>query len=75
MPPLHSYTLAIYEGEPDEEGYWAEVLELPGCVAQGESLDELRQNAMDAITAWVSTKNDLGDDVGNRYVMTMTLPA
>lgn len=26
---------------------------LPGCVSQGESLDELRRNLMEAVEAWL----------------------
>ena len=44
-----TFTVAIYDAE--EGGYWAEVLELPGCASQGENLDELRANIIDAIGA------------------------
>jgi predicted RNase H-like HicB family nuclease len=34
----------------EEQGsYWAEVLELPGCFASGDSLDELREALDEAI--------------------------
>ena len=33
----------------EEGGYWAEVLELPGCVSQGETRGELRENVTEAI--------------------------
>jgi predicted RNase H-like HicB family nuclease len=55
MMAQQAYTIAIYEGESDEGGYWCEVLGLPGCVAQGETLDELRDNIPDAIQAWEET--------------------
>jgi predicted RNase H-like HicB family nuclease len=34
-----------------EEGgsYWAEVVELPGCFASGETLDELRSGLEEAV--------------------------
>jgi predicted RNase H-like HicB family nuclease len=35
----------------EEGGYWAEVLELPGCVSQGETKDELFHNIVEAIQA------------------------
>jgi len=44
-----TFTVLVYEAEEDEGGYWAEVPELPGCVSQGESLDELRANITEAI--------------------------
>jgi predicted RNase H-like HicB family nuclease len=42
------YTVLVYKAE-DEGGYWATVAELHGCFTQGESLDEIRENIVDAI--------------------------
>jgi predicted RNase H-like HicB family nuclease len=41
---------AVVHAEP-EGGYWAEVPDLPGCVTQGESLDELYDNLREAVAA------------------------
>lgn len=38
----------------EEGGYWAEVPALPGCVTQGESLDEIRAHLREAIELWLS---------------------
>ena len=39
---------------PSEEGgFWAEVPSLPGCVTQGESMEELRSNLQEAIELWL----------------------
>ncbi len=46
---VREYTLEIHEAE--EGGHWGEVRELPGCVSQGETLDELRRNVKEAIEA------------------------
>ena len=35
--------------EADEGGFWAEVPALPGCVTQGETLDELSHNLREVI--------------------------
>lgn len=43
------FTVSVYAAE--EGGYWAEVLELPGCATQGETIDELRDNLMEVIPA------------------------
>jgi predicted RNase H-like HicB family nuclease len=40
--------------EAEDGGYWAEVPALPGCVTQGESLDEIKANLRDAIELWLS---------------------
>jgi predicted RNase H-like HicB family nuclease len=41
--------------EAEEGGYWAEVPALPGCVSQGETMDELLANMREAIQAWLDT--------------------
>lgn len=33
----------------EKKGYWAECLEIPGSSTQGETLDELRKNASEAL--------------------------
>ena len=38
----------------EEGGYWAEVPALPGCVTQGETLDDVRANLREAIALWLS---------------------
>lgn len=39
--------------EAEEGGFWAEVPALPGCVTQGESMKEIRNNVNDAIEGWM----------------------
>ena len=43
--------------EAEEGGYWAEVPALPGCVSQGETMDELLANMREAIQAWLDTED------------------
>lgn len=47
------YTVLVFDAEPDEGGYWAKVAELPGCYTSGETLDEVRINAVEAIESWL----------------------
>lgn len=35
-------------------GYWAEVPSLPGCVAQAETLEVLRENVRSAVVDWMA---------------------
>lgn len=44
-----TFTVLVYAAE--EGGFWAEVPQLPGCVSQGETLDELDANICEAIDA------------------------
>lgn len=41
------YRLVVHDAE--EGGFWAKVRGMPGCVSQGETLDELEANITDAI--------------------------
>lgn len=38
----------------ENNGYWAEVPALKGCYTQGDSIEEVKENIKDAITAWLS---------------------
>ena len=55
------YTVLVFEAEPDEGGYWGQIVELPGCYTSGETLDEVRVNAIDAIESWLDA---FGGDEG-----------
>ena len=44
-------TFTVIVRSAPEGGYWAEVLELPGCASQGETKAELFENIIEAIGA------------------------
>jgi predicted RNase H-like HicB family nuclease len=46
-------TLKVLIHKAEEGGYWAEVPALPGCVSQGETMDDLRTNVREAIEGWL----------------------
>ena len=46
-------TLKVLIHSAEEGGYWAEVPALPGCVSQGETVNELRSNIREAIEGWL----------------------
>ncbi|MBI4491916.1 MAG: type II toxin-antitoxin system HicB family antitoxin [Chloroflexi bacterium] len=52
------YVLVIHRAE--EGGYWAEVPALPGCFAQGETLEELLEDARGAIEAHLEALREDG---------------
>lgn len=43
----------------EDNDYWAEVPALKGCYTQGDTIDEIKDNIKEAITAWLSV--DLSD--------------
>ena len=49
----NGYTVLVHDTEEDETGYWAQVVELPGCYAQGETLEEIKENAQEGIEGYL----------------------
>jgi predicted RNase H-like HicB family nuclease len=47
-------TLKAIIHEAEEGGYWAELPALPGCVTQGDTVEELTANLREAIAGWLS---------------------
>ena len=54
------YTYQV-EIEPDVEcgGYVAEVAGLPGCITDGDTLEDALENAKDAVVCWLEAHRDL----------------
>ena len=46
------YTILL-DPEPEEGGYSVTVPALPGCVTQGETIEEATEHAKEAIAGWV----------------------
>ena len=44
--------------QAEEGGYWAEVPALPGCITEGDTMEELESNLKDAIEGWLEVAND-----------------
>ncbi|MBR8829504.1 MAG: type II toxin-antitoxin system HicB family antitoxin [Gomphosphaeria aponina SAG 52.96 = DSM 107014] len=45
--------------EAEEGGYWAEVPGLPGCITEGDNMEELMVNLKDAIEGWLEVANEV----------------
>ena len=41
----------------EECGYWGEVPALPGCITEGDTMEELLANLQDAIEGWLDVAN------------------
>jgi predicted RNase H-like HicB family nuclease len=62
--------------EAEEGGFWAEVPALPGCVSQGDTMDELLANIGEAIQAWLEAEPPAekdGDRSGRGRVVELSL--
>ena len=49
-------TLKAIIHEAEEGGYWAEVPALPGCVTQGETIEDVTLSLREAIEGWLSVE-------------------
>ena len=59
---MTKYEVIIYWSKEDD-AYVAEVPQLAGCAAHGDSQEEALRNAQDAISLWIETANEFGDPV------------
>lgn len=59
---MYKYEIIIYWSREDE-AFIAEVPELPGCMAHGESSEDALKNAKEAIQLWIDTAKEFGDPV------------
>lgn len=56
---MSKYEIIIYWSE-DDECFIAEVPELPGCMAAGESYQQALSNTETIIQQWIETAKELG---------------
>ena len=59
---MHKYEIIIYWSTQDQV-IVAEVPELPGCMAHGDTHELALAHANDAIQLWIDTAREFGDPV------------
>ena len=57
---MDKYEIIIFWSDEDQ-AYVADVPELPGCMAHGDSHESALQNARSAIELWIETAKEFGD--------------
>jgi predicted RNase H-like HicB family nuclease len=62
MNEMHKYEIIIYWSEQDNL-YLAEVPELPGCMADGETPVDAAKNIEKIIGEWISVAKEIGRPV------------
>lgn len=49
---------------PDEDGgYWVEVPSLPGCISEGDTVEEALENIKDAIQGYIASLQKHGEPI------------
>ncbi len=59
---MYRYEVIIFWSEEDGV-FVADIPELPGCMAHGDSPEEALSNVSEAIELWIETANEFGDAV------------
>ena len=59
---MYKYEVIIYWSDGDQV-FIAELPELPGCMAHGESQELALKNAQEAIQLWIDTATEFGEPV------------
>ena len=59
---MHKYEIIIYWSAEDGV-FVAEVPELPGCVAHGDTQETALRNVNQAMDLWLSTAREFGDPI------------
>ncbi len=59
---MDKYEIILYWSEEDKV-FIAEVPELPGCMAHGDTQESALANAKEAIRLWIDTAREFGDPV------------
>jgi predicted RNase H-like HicB family nuclease len=59
---MNKYEVIIYWSAEDE-AFVAEVPELPGCAAHGQTHEAALASAQEAIRLWIDTSKEFGDPI------------
>ncbi len=58
------YTIEVVKDEGDEySGWFARVVELPGCMTQADTFEELSEMIRDAMVAWIESALEDGASI------------
>lgn len=55
---MKKFTAIVHRGEPDEGGFWATCLEIPGANGQGETKEECLADLKEAIQLLLETERE-----------------
>lgn len=70
---MTKYEVIIYWSQEDE-AFVAEVPQLAGCAAHGDSQEEALRNAQEAIQSWLATAKEFGDPIPEPISRRLVLP-
>jgi predicted RNase H-like HicB family nuclease len=66
-------TLKAIIHKTEEGGFWAEMPSLPGCLTQGETMNELKANLREAVELWLSVDDKVTESHPSDKVLELTV--
>jgi predicted RNase H-like HicB family nuclease len=73
---IHNFFTMIIKAivhNAEEGGFWAEVPALPGCLTQGETREEIRENLLEAIEVWFEAGEVAEGDEKESQIMELAI--
>jgi predicted RNase H-like HicB family nuclease len=58
VKPQVRFRAIVHRGEPDEGGFWATCLEVPGANGQGETREECLRNLADVVQLMLESERE-----------------
>jgi predicted RNase H-like HicB family nuclease len=55
--------VVVHKAAGPDIGYWAEVVGVPGCITEGDTMKELRKNLREALRGWLLASLSRGSHV------------
>ena len=59
---MYKYEIILYWSN-DDDAFVAEVPELPGCMAHGDTQESALKNVNQAMALWIETAKEFGDPI------------
>ena len=59
---MNKYEIIIFWSDEDD-AYIADIPQLPGCMAHGDTYESALANAREAIQHWIETAKEFGDPI------------
>lgn len=66
-------TIRAIVHKAEEGGFWAEVPALPGCATQGETMQELRANLLEAVELWLEAGSPQETENGEDQILELAI--
>jgi predicted RNase H-like HicB family nuclease len=68
-----SITRQVVIHSDEDGGYWVDVPSLPGCISEGDTVEEALENIKDAIQGYIASLQKHGEPIPDENVVMVTV--